>query len=70
MSKIEWLDTFTINLNYYLEQTEMSQRDLAMLTGLSEATISNYVNRKQAPGFNAIRSIASAFGVTIEEFIG
>lgn len=66
----EWLEVFASNLIYWLQQSDMTQRDLAQRTGLSEASISNYIKKKQAPGFNAIRSIANAFGIQIEDLTG
>lgn len=70
MANNEWLATFASNLIYWLQQSDMTQRDLAQRTGLSEASISNYIKKKQAPSFNAIRSIANAFGIDIADLTG
>lgn len=70
MPNNEWLDVFASNLIYWLQQSDMTQRDLAQRTGLSEASISNYIKKKQAPSFNAVRSIANTFGTQIEDLTG
>ena len=44
MGQQEWLNIFGDNLASILEEERMSQRELARLTGLSESTISKYIN--------------------------
>ena len=69
MSEIEWLDIFGDNLVDMLKEARMTQRDLADDSGLSEATISAYINKKKIPGLKAIINIADALHCTIDELI-
>lgn len=54
MSEMEWLDIFGDNLISLLEENNMTQKELAEGTGISEATISKYINKKQMPTLPAI----------------
>lgn len=69
MSELEWLDIFANNLVYWMNQMGMNQRDLAEATGLSEATISNYIRKRQFPGIKAIINMANVFGCSMDDFI-
>lgn len=69
MSEMEWLRIFGNNLQYLLEQAGMSQRMLAVKTGLEQGSISRYVRAEQMPGIKAIINIANALGLTVDELI-
>ena len=47
MSEEDWLNIFSGNLASMLYDARMTQRDLADETGLSEATISCYLNQRK-----------------------
>jgi transcriptional regulator with XRE-family HTH domain len=47
----------------------MSRRELADATGLTEATISYYINKRKMPGLKAIINIAYAFDISVDELI-
>ncbi len=61
MSEVRWMDRFAHNLELLLREEGMSQRDLARATGISEGTISRYLNRQCMPSVNALVNIADAF---------
>lgn len=61
MSEVEWIDTFAGNLRSLLDETGMSQRELAKLTGISEATISKYLHRQCMPSVAALVNIYHVF---------
>ena len=69
MSEVEWLDIFADNLREILEDYRMSQKELADVTGLSEGTISNYINKRQLPGIKAIINISEALNMSIDDLI-
>lgn len=69
MTEAEWLNIFGANLAFYLEQSGMNQRDLAMRTGLSESAISNYIHKIRFPTVKAVINIANAFGIEMDELI-
>lgn len=69
MTEAAWLDIFSANLSFYMEQSGMTQRDLAMRSGLSESAISNYINKIRFPTIKAVVNIANAFGIEMHELI-
>ena len=69
MNELEWLDIFGDNLVSLLRDARMSQRELADATGLTEATISYYINKKKLPGLKAIINIAYALDISVDELI-
>lgn len=69
MTEVELTNTFGNNLAFYLEQSEMTQRDLAFRAGLSESAISNYIKKQRTPTLKAAINIANAFGIELEELI-
>ena len=48
----------------------MKQRTLAKKTGMTEASISRYVNGERVPGVKALNRIAEVLGVSIDFLIG
>lgn len=70
MTEAELQNTFGDNLAFFLEQSDMTQRDLALRTGLSESAISNYIRKQRTPTIVAAYAIGNAFGVSIGELLG
>ena len=69
MSEMEWLDLFGDNLVYIMRHTKTTQRKLAEKTGLSQGTISKYINKQQIPGVKAIVNIAYALDCSTDDLI-
>lgn len=69
MSEKEWLEIFGDNLPSILEEYGLSQRDLADEIGISESTISKYINKKQMPSIKVIVNIVYALGIEFDELI-
>lgn len=69
MSEKEWLDNFRHELKIVMDEYGYSQRDLAEATGLSEATISNYINGRQIPKASAIVNIVLALDCDFETLL-
>lgn len=69
MSEQEWLNIFGDNLQEMLNEARMTQRDLAEDTGLSESSISNYINKQRIPTVRAIINIAYSLDCDIDELI-
>ena len=69
MSQQEWLDIFGDNLANILEEEKMSQKELSRLTGLSESTISKYINKLQMPTVRAIINISYALDWSFEDML-
>ena len=69
MSQQEWLDIFGDNLASILEEQRISQKELSRLTGLSESTISRYINKLQMPNVRAIINISYALNWSFEDML-
>lgn len=69
MSEVEWLDIFSDNLVNIMDEYGITQRDLADDTGLSESTISRYVNKQQIPTLKAIINMSYALDIKLDDFI-
>lgn len=69
MSEVEWMDIFGDNLRDILKEQNMSRKELAQVLGLSEATISNYINKKQMPTMEVIVNMAYELSMSIDELI-
>ena len=69
MSQQEWLDIFGDNLASILEEEQISQKELSRLTGLSESTISRYINKLQMPNMRAIINISYALNWSFEDML-
>lgn len=69
MSELEWIDIFGDNLAEMLDEARMTQRDLADAAGLSESSISRYINKEMAPSFKAIINISYALDCSVDDLI-
>lgn len=69
MQESTWLEIFGDNLADMLEEHNISQRDLAKAIGVSEATLSKYINKQQMPGVKAIVNIAYALDCDFDELL-
>lgn len=69
MSEIEWMDIFGDNLRDILKEQNMSRRELAQVLGVSEVTISNYINKKQIPTMEVIVNMAYELSISVDELI-
>lgn len=69
LSEIQWLRMFGDNLRYLLDEYHMTQKDLAEMTGLSEGTISKYINRTQMPTVRAIINISYALDESVDDLV-
>lgn len=69
MSEMEWMDIFGDNLVDLLKEARMTQRDLADATGVTEAAISNYINKRRMPTVKALINISEALDISLDEFM-
>ena len=69
MSEYEWMQKFGRNLKAMLEDAWTSQSQLAADTGLSDATISRYINGLQIPTVKAVINICYALDCGLDELI-
>lgn len=69
MREEEWLSIFSQNLEEMLIDANVTQRELADATGLSESTISKYLKGQQLPGVKAIINISYELGCDLYDLI-
>ncbi len=61
---------FSLRLKELRNQRGMSQKDLGILIGLSDKTISAYESGRNAPDFEILKKIAKIFGVSVDYMLG
>lgn len=69
MSEVEWMDIFGDNLRDILKEQNMSRRELAQVLGISEATVSRYISKKQMPTMEVIVNMAYELSISVDELI-
>ena len=55
-----------MNLKKLMIEREMTAADIARKTGMTQATLSRYINGKRIPRLNSVIKIAKALNVPIE----
>lgn len=59
---------FGIRLGRIMEQKHISQLELSELTGISQASISSYINQRKSPTYYTADKIAQALDCSIDDF--
>lgn len=54
---------FSNNLKKYMNMVGVNQNDIAKITGVSQQSVSNWINRKQIPRMGIIERLADYFGI-------
>lgn len=67
MTKDQWNKEFSSNLSSMLFEANMSQKELAEASGLSEAAVSQYLTGQRTPDLRAINNIAYALDCDIDD---
>lgn len=69
MTEGQWQHFFKDNLIQMTLERHMSQMELSALSGISQGTISKYMNGSQIPTAPSIVNLSYALGCSIEELI-
>lgn len=69
MTQCEWKRIFANNLVDILNEKGMSQKQLAIDSGVSSAMISEYVNAIRMPGLAAVINIAYALDIDVGDLV-
>lgn len=64
------MKTIGDRIRYSLEIRDMKQRELARLIGLSEVTLSRYVNNEREPRVKSIVAICKVLGISADWLLG
>lgn len=62
-------ENFSKNLCRYLEHTKLTQREFAEEIGVTEASVSRWMNAKEMPPSTRLQKIADYFGATAASFL-
>ncbi len=57
-------------LKEVLEEKDVKQSELAKRTGITEATISNYISNKQLPKLGVVEKIADTLNISVDYLLG
>ncbi len=60
-------DTFNGRLALLLQQKDMTQKELAVRAGVTEAAMSHYIKGDRTPRASVITRIAEALGTTVDK---
>lgn len=52
-----------------MKERHLSQRDLAMMIGVTESALSRYINNEREPKLKILSNLATALGTTIDYLI-
>lgn len=69
MTEAEWLEDFSYNLLGTMQYAGLNQKILARESGLSEASISSYINGNKIPNAKTIVNLAYALDCEVCELI-
>lgn len=69
ISEEEWRKLFARNLNRKMRNVAMTQDRLSELTGISQVTISKYINGKTIPNSRNLIKMAKALKCSIHELV-
>lgn len=69
MTEHEWIDIFGSNLESMMAEYGWTQRELAEATGLTQATISNYIHKRRMPTIKAIINLSYVLGCDLYDLI-
>lgn len=69
MSELEFMEIFAGNLRSLMYDTGYSQAELAEETGLTQGTISKYLNAKQMPSVKAIVNLVYVLNCDFEDLM-
>lgn len=67
---LEMNKTFGWRLTHAMELRGIRQKQLARITGVTEATVSRYVNEKRRPDIDFLREVVRALDVSADFLLG
>lgn len=69
MTELEWMDIFGDNLKSLLEESKMTQIELAEEAGIDKSVISRFIKKERIPSLKSIINIAYALDCNVSELI-
>lgn len=69
LSEEDWAKEFGINLGAKMRKAFMSQSDVAERLGVSQATVSNYLNGKRLPNAHRLMRLSEILNCSVTDLI-
>lgn len=69
MNAKQWMHIFSTRLTKEMYKQGINRRELAELSGVSENTISNYINENREPKITNIIKISEALEIPVNKLI-
>ena len=69
MTREDWMENFSENLQDILDERGVKQRELSDMTGIPTSTISAYINQAIMPSAEAVVKISYALDVEFNDLL-
>ena len=69
MTEVEWINIFGDNLIDMLKEANMTQKELADASGISESRVSDYIHKRRAPRIRSIINIAYTLDCSVDDLV-
>lgn len=69
MSNIGNKEIFSLNLKYYMDKTNITQKELAEIVGVATSTFNDWIKAKKYPRMDKIELLANYFGILKSDLI-
>lgn len=69
MEECEWMYEFANTLNDYMEERDISQRELAKRAGVSESTVSDLIRGQRMPSIKSVVNISNVLGISTDDLV-
>lgn len=69
INEIEWMNKIAEELKIHMKRQKLNQRDLADKAGLSEVSVSRYLNGKRLMTLKSAMNISYALGIDVSDLI-
>lgn len=69
MDECEWMYEFANTLNDYMEERDISQRELAKRAGVSESTVSDLIRGQRMPSIKSVVNISNVLGISTDDLV-
>ena len=69
VSEKDYLDIFSDNLRELMESGGWTQQTLSEDSGISQASISGYLNGTKMPGLRSVQNICIVLGISLDDLL-
>lgn len=69
MTELEWMDNFSVNLKSLLDESYMTQNELAEESKIAKSSISKFINKEQIPSLRSVINLAYALNCDVSDLI-